>query len=150
MLIPRVRRRSERTRGEHCVAADRVRTGSTGRSAGHADAAGPVARLDAGPSRSGRRRSEATDPARAWSGRRPPPGALGAPDATPSPESGDGVSCFGGGLGSPVNVLVLNASYEPLHKVDVRHAVRMLVRGVAVVEEAVEGRNIGHFPFPRV
>jgi 5-methylcytosine-specific restriction endonuclease McrA len=50
----------------------------------------------------------------------------------------------------PVNVLVLNASYEPLHKVDVRHAVRMLVRGVAVVEEAVEGRSIGHFPLPRV
>jgi 5-methylcytosine-specific restriction endonuclease McrA len=49
-----------------------------------------------------------------------------------------------------VNVLVLNASYEPLHKVDVRHAVRMLVRGVAVVEEAVEGRRIGHFPMPRV
>ncbi|MCW2861579.1 MAG: endonuclease [Actinoallomurus sp.] len=47
-------------------------------------------------------------------------------------------------------VLVLNASYEPLHKVDVRHAVRMLVRGVAVVEEAVEGRRIGHFPLPRV
>jgi 5-methylcytosine-specific restriction endonuclease McrA len=57
---------------------------------------------------------------------------------------------FRGGLGSPVNVLVLNASYEPLHKVDVRHAVRMLVRGVAVVEEAVEGRRIGHFPLPRV
>lgn len=55
-----------------------------------------------------------------------------------------------GELGSPVNVLVLNASYEPLHKVDVRHAVRMLVRGVAVVEEAVEGRSIGHFPLPRV
>jgi 5-methylcytosine-specific restriction endonuclease McrA len=50
----------------------------------------------------------------------------------------------------PVNVLVLNTSYEPLHKVDVRHAVRMLVRGVAVVEEAVEGRHIGHFPLPRV
>jgi 5-methylcytosine-specific restriction endonuclease McrA len=49
-----------------------------------------------------------------------------------------------------VNVLVLNASYEPLHRVDVRHAVRMLVRGVAVVEEAVEGRRIGRFPLPRV
>ena len=57
---------------------------------------------------------------------------------------------FGSGMGSPVYVLVLNASYEPLHKVDVRHAVRMLVRGVAVVEEAVEGRNIGVFPLPRV
>lgn len=49
-----------------------------------------------------------------------------------------------------MNVLVLNASYEPLHKVDVRHAVRMLVRGVAVVEEAVAGRRIGHYPLPRV
>jgi 5-methylcytosine-specific restriction endonuclease McrA len=47
-------------------------------------------------------------------------------------------------------VLVLNASYEPLHKVDVRHAIRMLVRGVAVVEEAVEGRTMGRFPVPRV
>jgi len=49
-----------------------------------------------------------------------------------------------------MNVLVLNASYEPLQKVDLRHAIRMLVRGVAVVEEAEEGRNIGHFPVPRV
>jgi 5-methylcytosine-specific restriction endonuclease McrA len=49
-----------------------------------------------------------------------------------------------------VNVLVLNASYEPLHKVEVRHAIRMLVRGVAVVEEAVEGRQFGHFPMPKV
>lgn len=49
-----------------------------------------------------------------------------------------------------MNVLVLNASYEPLQNVDVRHAIRMLVRGVAVVEEAVEGRRIGHFPVPRV
>lgn len=47
-------------------------------------------------------------------------------------------------------VLVLNASYEPLHKVDLRHAIRMLVREVAVVEEAEEGRTIGHFPLPRV
>lgn len=49
-----------------------------------------------------------------------------------------------------MHVLVLNASYEPLHKVDLRHAIRMLVRGVAVVEEAEEGRTIGHFPLPRV
>jgi 5-methylcytosine-specific restriction endonuclease McrA len=49
-----------------------------------------------------------------------------------------------------MSVLVLNASYEPLQKVDLRHAIRMLVRGVAVVEEAVEGRTIGHFPVPRV
>lgn len=49
-----------------------------------------------------------------------------------------------------MSVLVLNASYEPFQKVDLRHAIRMLVRGVAVVEEAVEGRTIGHFPVPRV
>lgn len=49
-----------------------------------------------------------------------------------------------------MNVLVLNASYEPLHSVEVRHAIRMLVRGVAVVEEAVEGRRFGHFPMPKV
>lgn len=49
-----------------------------------------------------------------------------------------------------MNVLVLNASYEPLQKVELRQAIRMLVRGVAVVEEAVEGLTIGHFPVPRV
>lgn len=47
-------------------------------------------------------------------------------------------------------VLVLNASYEPLHFVDLRHAVRMLVREVAVVEEAEPGASIGHLPRPRV
>lgn len=47
-------------------------------------------------------------------------------------------------------VLVLNAGYEPLHHVDIRHAIRMLVREVAVVEEAVEGASIGPFPVPRV
>lgn len=49
-----------------------------------------------------------------------------------------------------MNVLVLNASYEPLQNVDLRHAIRMLVRGVAVVEEAEEDRTIGPFPVPRV
>ena len=34
------------------------------------------------------------------------------------------------------SVLVLNASYEPLHDVSVTHAIRMLVREVAVVHEA--------------
>lgn len=47
-------------------------------------------------------------------------------------------------------VLVLNAGYEPLHRVSVQHAIRMLVREVAVVEEADEDRAIGSFPFPRV
>ncbi|MFC0042552.1 HNH endonuclease [Actinomadura rayongensis] len=49
-----------------------------------------------------------------------------------------------------MDVLVLNASYEPFQKVDLRHAIRMLVREVAVVEEAEEGRTIGQFPVPRV
>lgn len=49
-----------------------------------------------------------------------------------------------------MNVLVLNASYEPLQRVDLRHAIKMLVRGVAVVEEAVEGQTFGPFPVPRV
>ncbi len=47
-------------------------------------------------------------------------------------------------------VLVLNAGYEPLHRVSVRHAIRMLVREVAVVEEADPGRRMGPFPVPRV
>lgn len=37
------------------------------------------------------------------------------------------------------SVLVLNAGYEPLHRVSYQHAIRMLVREVAVVEESVEG-----------
>jgi 5-methylcytosine-specific restriction endonuclease McrA len=48
------------------------------------------------------------------------------------------------------SVLVLNAGYERLHIVSVQHAVRMLVRGVAVVEEAEKDRNIGHLPYPKV
>ena len=47
-------------------------------------------------------------------------------------------------------VLVLNAGFEPLHHVPVNHAVKMLVRGVAVVQEAVDGRRIGPYPWPRV
>ena len=41
-------------------------------------------------------------------------------------------------------VLVLNKGYEPLHRVSIQHAIRMLVRGVAEVEKAVEGQNFGH------
>jgi len=48
------------------------------------------------------------------------------------------------------SVLVLNAGYEPLHRVSVRHAIRMLVREVAVVEEVIEGQTIGNFPMPSV
>lgn len=47
-------------------------------------------------------------------------------------------------------VLVLNAGYEPLHRVSLAHAVRMLHRQVAVVEEAVDGRTFGPYPLPRV
>lgn len=48
------------------------------------------------------------------------------------------------------HVLVLNAGYEPLHRVSVQHAITMLCRGVAVVEEAEQGRTFGGFPLPRV
>lgn len=48
------------------------------------------------------------------------------------------------------SVVVLNASYEPHQVVDVKHAIRMLCRQVAVVEEAEEGRTIGPFAFPKV
>ena len=47
-------------------------------------------------------------------------------------------------------VLILNASYEPLHRVSVRHAIRMIVREVAVIEEAKEDETFGHFPVPLV
>lgn len=48
-------------------------------------------------------------------------------------------------------VLVLNAGYEPLHRVSVHHAIRMLVRGVAVIEQAVEdGGHFGPYPVPAV
>jgi 5-methylcytosine-specific restriction endonuclease McrA len=48
------------------------------------------------------------------------------------------------------SVLVLNAGYEPLHRVSVRHAIRMIVREVAVIEESIENQTIGDFPFPKV
>lgn len=47
-------------------------------------------------------------------------------------------------------VIVLNASYEQLHVVSIPHAIRMLVREVAVVEEAHDGASFGPFPLPRV
>lgn len=46
-------------------------------------------------------------------------------------------------------VLVLNASYEPLQRVSLRHAIKMLVREVAVVEEEAGG-SFGPFPVPKV
>lgn len=47
------------------------------------------------------------------------------------------------------DVLVLNASYEPLQHVSMRHAIKMLVREVAVIEESDEG-SFGPFPRPKV
>lgn len=47
------------------------------------------------------------------------------------------------------SVLVLNATNEPLHKVSVQHAVRMLVREVAEIHEAEADALIGLFPRPR-
>ena len=47
-------------------------------------------------------------------------------------------------------VIVLNTDNTALHTVSVQHAIRMLVREVAVVEEAHGERTIGPFPVPRV
>ena len=47
-------------------------------------------------------------------------------------------------------VLVLNADLGPLHRVSVRHAVRMLLRQVAEIHEAEPDRIIGVYPMPRV
>lgn len=47
------------------------------------------------------------------------------------------------------DVLVLNASYEPLQRVSVRHAIKMLVRKVAVIEESHD-ESFGPFPRPKV
>jgi 5-methylcytosine-specific restriction endonuclease McrA len=49
-----------------------------------------------------------------------------------------------------MGVVVLNASYEPHQTVSVPHAVRMLVRKVAVVEESDGERVIGPYPWPKV
>lgn len=47
-------------------------------------------------------------------------------------------------------VALLNASYEPLGRVPFKHAVRMLFREVAIVEEGWDGRMIGPHPWPTV
>jgi 5-methylcytosine-specific restriction endonuclease McrA len=49
-----------------------------------------------------------------------------------------------------VDVLVLNADLGPLHRVSLRHAVRMLVRQVAEVHEYEPDRLIGVYPVPTV
>jgi 5-methylcytosine-specific restriction endonuclease McrA len=47
-------------------------------------------------------------------------------------------------------VTLLNASYEPLGQVTFKHAMRMLVREVATVEESHDNRMVGPYPWPRV
>ncbi|MEV4618508.1 HNH endonuclease [Asanoa sp. NPDC049573] len=49
-----------------------------------------------------------------------------------------------------MDVLVINADLGPLHRVSLRHAVRMLVRRVAEVHEATPDRLIGVYPVPTV
>ncbi|MGA8116664.1 MAG: HNH endonuclease [Actinocatenispora sp.] len=48
------------------------------------------------------------------------------------------------------SVLVINADLGPLHRVGIRHAIRMLCRQVAVVHEAVPDQVLGIYPLPRV
>ena len=47
-------------------------------------------------------------------------------------------------------VLVLNTDNTTLHTVSVKHAIKMLVREVAIVEEARDGHRIGPYPWPLV
>lgn len=49
-----------------------------------------------------------------------------------------------------MDVLVVNADLGPLHRVSLQHAVRMLVRKVAVVHEAMPDQTFGPFPAPRI
>lgn len=46
------------------------------------------------------------------------------------------------------DVLVLNADLGPLHRVSLRHAIRMLFREVAEVHEAVPDQRLGVFQVP--
>lgn len=48
------------------------------------------------------------------------------------------------------SVLVLNADLGPLHRVSLRHAIRMLCRRVAVVHESEPDIRFGIFPLPKV
>lgn len=49
-----------------------------------------------------------------------------------------------------MGVIVLNADYQVHQTVSVHHAVRMLVRKVAVIEEGDGDKVIGPFPWPKV
>jgi hypothetical protein len=53
-----------------------------------------------------------------------------------------------GGEPEVTDVLVLNADGGPLHRVSLRHAIRMLVRQVAEVHEVVPDQLVGIFPMP--
>lgn len=48
------------------------------------------------------------------------------------------------------DVLVVNADLGPLHRVSLRHAIRMLVRQVAELHEFEADKLIGVFPMPKV
>jgi hypothetical protein len=51
----------------------------------------------------------------------------------------------------PVSVvLVLNADLGPLHRVSLKHAIRMVLRQVAEIHEAEPDRLIGGYPLPKV
>ena len=47
-------------------------------------------------------------------------------------------------------VIVLNTDNTALHTVSVQHAIKMLVREVAIVEESRVGERIGPYPWPVV
>lgn len=47
-------------------------------------------------------------------------------------------------------VLVLNAGYEPLQYVSVKHAIKNVINNKAVIHESVEGQSYGSFPMPLV
>jgi hypothetical protein len=49
-----------------------------------------------------------------------------------------------------VDVLVINADLGPLHRVSLRHAIRMILRRVAEIHEAEPDRLIGGYPMPKV
>lgn len=49
-----------------------------------------------------------------------------------------------------MDVLVLNADWQPLHRVRLKHAIRMLWRQVAEVHEFEPDRMIGIWPVPKV
>ncbi len=48
------------------------------------------------------------------------------------------------------DVLVINADLGPLHRVSLRHAIRMLVRQVAELHEFEPDKQFGIFPMPKV